>query len=312
MNVLKPKKLSKGGVIGLISPASAPVDSGRLENSINYLEKLGYRVVIGENVGKSNGYLAGTDEERLSDLHSMFRNKKIEAVFCLRGGYGSGRLLDKLDFNLIKKNPKIFVGYSDITVLQMALFAKLQMVTFAGPMPAVDMWSDVSPYTEEIFWRAITSEKKIGKINNFQDEKLFTLIKGKAEGKILGGNLALFISLLGTPLFPDVKDKILLFEEVGEAPYRVDRMLNQLKLAKVFDKAKGVILGQFVDCYADGTKPTINLNEVIADYFNKMKIPVLYNFHHGHIKNNITVPFGTIVKIDSKKPSFEIMENAVI
>lgn len=312
MNVLRPKKLSKGGVIGLIAPASAPVDSIRIEKSVNYLEKLGYRTLLGQNVGKSNGYLAGTDEERLQDFHSMFQKKEVEAIFCLRGGYGSGRLLSHINYNLIKKNPKILVGYSDITALQMAIFAKVNMMTFAGPMPTVDMWDEISPYTEDIFWRMITSDKKIGKLVNYKNEKLFTLVKGKAEGRILGGNLALINSLLGTEYFPNMKDKILLFEEVGEAPYRIDRMFNQLKLAKVFAKAKGIVIGQFVDCYVDGNKPTLNLNEVIGDYFKNLKIPVIYNFHHGHITNNISIPFGAKVKIDSKKSTFEVLESAVL
>ncbi len=313
MKIVKPKKLSKGDVIGIISPASSPDDLTRIENGVKYFEKLGYRVEIGRNVGKYHGYLAGTNEERLEDLHGMFNNKNVKAIICVRGGYGSPRLLDKIDYKLIAANPKIFVGYSDITALQLAFLKKIGLVTFAGPMVAVDFYDEVSPFTEEMFWTLITSKKSFGKIRLPDDEKIFSITKGNIKGRIVGGNLALVTSLVGTDFLPDFKEKILFLEEVGELPYRVDRMLNQLKLAKLLKQVKGVILGTFTDCNEiDPNKRTLTLGEVISDYFEDLNIPIVYNFKHGHIKNNITIPFGTMFKLNASRNYVEIAESAVV
>jgi len=313
MRITKPKKLNSGDTIGIISPASSPDEIERIQKGVKYLESLNYRVIIGKNVGKSRGYLAGEDSERLADLHDMFNNKSVKAIFCVRGGYGSGRLLNKINFNLIKKNPKIFVGYSDITALNMAMYHKTGLVTFAGPMVAVDFYQDeVNPFTEEVFWQTITSNKKIGKIKNPGDEKFYVINKGRGEGRLLGGNLALLCSIMGTEFMPNLKDSILMLEDIGEAPYRVDRLLNQLKLAKVFTQANGVVLGRFVDCYdAEDSKDSLKLNDVICDYFDSLKIPVMYNLKHGHITENITMPLGLKCKINSSRGFIEIPENAV-
>ncbi|MFA7419419.1 MAG: LD-carboxypeptidase [Melioribacteraceae bacterium] len=313
MAIVKPKKLKHGEVIGIISPASSPDDLTRINRGVTYLEKLGYRVEVGKNVGLKEGYLAGSDKQRLDDLHDMFKNKNVRAIFSVRGGYGSGRLLDKIDYNLIKKNPKIFVGYSDINALQSAFFTKTGLISFAGPMVAVDFHDEVSPFTEEIFWRTITSDKKIGKLHNPRNEKFFTLNKGRGAGRIIGGNLSLLTSLMGTEYFPKMKDAILLLEDIGEAPYRVDRMLNQLRLAKFFKQIKGVILGHFVDCVEnDPSKASFTLNEVIIQYFpSQLKLPVLYNVKHGHIKDNITIPYGVKCTLNASLGFIEITENAV-
>jgi muramoyltetrapeptide carboxypeptidase len=312
MGIVKPKRLRPGETIGIISPASSPDDLIRINNGVQYLEKLGYRVEVGKNVGLQTGYLAGSDQERLNDLHDMFRNKNVKAIFTVRGGYGSGRLLDKIDYKLIKNNPKIFVGYSDINALQMAFLVKTGLVTFAGPMVAVDFHEEVSNFTEEVFWRTITSEKKIGKLKNPKNEKFYLLNKGKAQGRILGGNLSMLSSLMGTEYLPKLNGAILLLEDVNEAPYRIDRMLNQFRLAKVFKQISGIILGHFVDCCeADPNKRTFSLNEVIIDYFQNLKLPVLYNVKHGHIKDNITIPYGTKCVLNASRGYIEIMENAV-
>jgi muramoyltetrapeptide carboxypeptidase len=312
MTITKPKKLKQGDLIGIISPASSPDDLSKINRGVEYLEKLGYRVEIGKNVGTKEGYLAGSDLQRLSDLHEMFNNKNIKAIFSIRGGYGSGRLLDKIDYRLIGNNPKIFVGYSDITALQMAFYAKTGLVTFGGPMVAVDFHDEISPFTEEVFWRTITSDKKIGRIQNPRKEKFYLLNKGRGQGRLLGGNLSVLTSLMGTDYFPKLKDSILLLEDINEAPYRIDRMLNQLKLAKVLKQVNGVILGHFVDCYEpDPAKQTFTLNEVIMEYFQNSKLPVLYNVKHGHIKENITIPFGLKCSLNATRGFIEIMENAV-
>jgi muramoyltetrapeptide carboxypeptidase len=312
MVIIKPKRLKHGDVIGIISPASSPDDFSKINSGVEYLEKIGYRVEIGKNVGTSEGYLAGSDSQRLSDLHDMFKNKNVNAIFSIRGGYGSGRLLDKIDYNLIRNNPKIFVGYSDITALQMAFFAKTGLVTFGGPMVAVDFHDEISPFTEEVFWHTITSNKKIGRIQNPRKEKFYLLNKGRGQGRLLGGNLSILTSLLGTEYLPKLKDSILILEDVNEAPYRIDRMLNQLRLAKILKNVKGIILGHFVDCFeTDPAKQTFSLNEVIIEYFQNSKLPVLYNVKHGHIKENITIPYGLKCSLNATRGFIEIIENAV-
>ncbi len=312
MSILKPKRLKHGDVIGIVSPASSPDDPIKIENGVKYLEKLGYRTEVGKNVAKYNGYLAGTDDERLDDLHNMFKNKNVNAIFCIRGGYGSTRLLDKIDYKIIANNPKIFVGYSDINALQMAFFTKCGLITFAGPMVAVDFIDEVSPYTEEIFWNMITSNKKIGRVENPNKEKFFILNKGRAQGRILGGNVSIINSLIGTEYLPKLKDSVLLLEEINEAPYRIDRMLNQLRIMKVFKNVRGIILGDFVKCVEyDTEKRTLSLNDVIVDYFDGLKIPVIYNFRHGHLHEKVTIPFGLRTVLNASRGFVEINENAV-
>jgi len=312
MGIIKPKRLKSGDVIGVISPASSPDDLIKIENGVKYLEKLGYRIEVGKNVGKQTGYFAGTDSERLEDIHSMFKNKNVKAVYCVRGGFGSTRLLDKIDYKIIRNNPKIFVGYSDINALQMAFFTKCGLITFAGPMVAVDFADEISHFTEETFWRIITSNKKIGRIQNPNKEKFYVLNKGRAQGRIIGGNLSIINSLIGTEYLPKMKDSILLLEEINEAPYRIDRMLKQLRILKILKSIRGIILGDFVKCLEyDPDKKTFSLNDVITDYFEGLKIPVIYNFRLVHLKEKITIPFGIRAVLNASKAFVEINENAV-
>lgn len=313
MKTIKPNALKKGDTIGIIAPASPPKEDSLIHNSVSYFEKQGFSVKLGEHLFAKNGYLAGTDEQRTSDLHNMFMDKEVKAVFCLRGGYGAGRLLDLIDFSLIKKNPKIFVGYSDITFLQMAFLKKTGLVTFSGPMPAVDFSEEkVDDYTEEHFWKMLTVKKKPGKLENPNVEKFFTLNKGKGEGKLVGGNLTIVSAMLSSDYFPRTSDYILLLEEINEQPYKIDRMLLQIKHSGLFKNASGIILGRFVNCVNDDPqKQTLNLNQVIEDYFDGIDKPVIYNVKHGHVKQNLTLPFGVKYKINASRGFVEIMESPV-
>lgn len=312
MKSLRPKKLQKGDLIGIISPASSVDDPSKIERGVSYLEGLGYKVILGKNVGKYNGYLAGDDNERLADLHAMFENKNVKAVFCLRGGYGASRLLDKIDYKIIKAHPKIFVGYSDISAIQLAIFYKTGLITFAGPMVGVDFYEEVSSFTAEMFWKLLTSTKKFGRIENPQNENILTLNSGSTSGKLIGGNLSVITGLIGTDYFPELKDKILFIEETGELPYKIDRMFNQFRLSNMFKGLKGVIIGSFIDCQEpDPNKRTLTLGEVISDYFSKMKLPVVYNLRHGHLKDNITIPVGANIKLNASRNFVEITEPTV-
>jgi muramoyltetrapeptide carboxypeptidase len=294
MRIVKPKKITKGDLIGIISPASSPEDASLISIGVNYLEKLGYQVEVGKSVGKSNGYLAGTDEERITDIHYMFKKKDVKAIFCVRGGYGASRLIDKLNYKIIKNNPKIFVGYSEITALQMALLTKAGLLTFAGPMLIPDFTTEQSAFAEEFFWRIVTSNKKIGRLKFLEDDKLPGITKGGASGRIVGGNLSVFA------------------EDIGELPYKIDRFLNQLRLNNILKQIKGLILGRFVDCYEhDPEKKTLTLGEVIENYFHQSKIPIIYSFPHGHIKDKVTLPIGLNIKMNATKGFVEYSEGAV-
>lgn len=313
MIIIKPKHLKKGDVIGLISPSSSPDNLEKIEKGVKYLEGLGYRVILGKNVGKYRGYLAGTDEERLEDLHAMFSNKNVKVIIAIRGGNGATRLLDKINYGLIKRNPKIFVGYSDITALQLAIFHKTGLVTFSGPMAAVEFANDIDPFTEENFWKMITYPKPFGKLKNPQGENISCLTKGTANGRLLGGNLSLIAALMGTPYIPKFDKSILFLEEIDEKPYRIDRFFAQLRLAKIFEKVNGIILGNFTDCEeTDPKKKSLTLNEIIYDYFIHLKKPVMYNLIYGHIKTKNTIPIGITAKIDCASTKIEITESCVV
>lgn len=313
MRVIKPYKLNKGDLIGIITPASPVKDFSRIEKSINYFEKLGYRVELGKNVGKKNGYLAGTDDERANDINEMFSDNKIKAIFCARGGYGSPRILDRIDYKLIKANPKIFVGYSDITALHLAIFQKTGLITFAGPMPAVDFWDVSNPFAEENFWRILSSSKKIGKLQSNEGNEFVFANSRSAEGKLIGGNLSIIISLIGTRFLPSFKNNILFIEDINEPPYRIDRMLNQLRLNSIIKKSSAFLVGQFVDCEEkDDPTNSFKLTEIFSEYLISTDKPVIQNIRHGHIKDNLTLPIGIQAFINGKKGTIKVSESAVL
>lgn len=313
MKIIKPKKLNRGDLIGVIAPSSPINNSEKINNAVKYFEAQGYPVLLGKSVFSERGYLAGDDELRLNDFHSMFANKNVKAIICLRGGYGSIRFIDKINFKLIRSNPKIFVGFSDITTLQLAIFEKAKLITFAGPMISTYFGLDENEnFIEEQFWDMITSNKKKRRVVNPNSEKYFVLNKGRAEGRLIGGNLTSLIALSGSGFLPSFDNSILLLEEISEPPYKIDRMFNMLRRQNIIKKAKGIILGRFIDCYEqDSDKKTLTLNEVILDYFANIRKPVIYNVNHGHVNNNITLPIGARCKINTTKGFFEILENVV-
>jgi len=313
MKIIKPKKLNRGDLIGVIAPSSPINNSEKINNAVKYFETQGYSVLLGKSVFSERGYLAGDDELRLNDFHSMFANKEVKAIICLRGGYGAIRFIDKINFKLIRSNPKIFVGFSDITTLQLAILEKAKLITFAGPMISTYFGLDENEnFIEEQFWDMITSNKKKRRVVNPNSEKYFVLNKGRAEGRLIGGNLTSLIALSGSGFLPSFDNSILLLEEISEPPYKIDRMFNMLRRQNIIKKAKGIILGRFIDCYEqDSDKKTLTLNEVILDYFANIRKPVIYNVNHGHVNNNITLPIGARCKINTTKGFFEILENVV-
>ncbi len=300
MKTLRAKPISQGDTIGLISPASPVWDTIKISNSVTYLESLGYKVICGKNIYKKYGFLAGTDTERADDINSMFGNDQVNAIFCLRGGYGSGKLLNLLDYGLIRANPKIFVGYSDITALHLALYKKCKLITYSGPMPAVDFQEPVDEYSISHLLNLISSKEKF-KSFDYDLQNTNIIADGKATGQLLGGNLSILASQIGTPFLPNFKHAILFLEEIEEAPYRVDRMLNQLELSGILNIISGVILGAFTNCTESNPgKPTLSLEEIFQNYFLKLNIPVIAGFPHGHIQKFRTLPLGSPTTLDTE------------
>jgi muramoyltetrapeptide carboxypeptidase len=310
--LIKPSRLRKGDLISIISPASAPRDSNKVHKGVEYFESLGYRVTISKNVFDVNGYLAGTDEERAEDLNQAFADKNVKAIICSRGGYGTPRILDKVNYGAIKKNPKILVGYSDITALQLAIFKKTGLVTFSGPMMAVEFGGNVDSYTEEMFFDMLTHHKKVGVLRSHKDFRFSFKGKKKSQGRLIGGNLSLITSILGTGYVPDFVGTVLLIEEVSEEPYSIDRMLTQLRLAGILSNVSAFALGQFTNCVPEEqNKPHRTLGQILSEDLFSMGKPAVSNIPYGHVPVKMTLPIGILTSVDPVKKKFSIDEPAV-
>ena len=308
MPIRVPRRLKKNDLLGIICPASPVADAARIERGVRYLESLGYRVTVGANAAKSDGYLAGSDAERVADIHAMFTDRRVKGIFCARGGYGTGRLLPLLDYGRIARHPKVFVGYSDVTALALALWKKCALVTYHGPMSAVEMAGPIDPFTEESLWNVLTSAAPG-----------LTVARGapsadgrRARGHLLGGNLSLVASVMGTPWALDFRGAILFLEEIGEDPYRVDRMLVQLAHAGAAARAAGTALGQFTACVVrESGTPTRALEASFADFSSKARGPVVRGFPVGHEKRMATLPLGIRALLDAGEGSLTLEEAPV-
>jgi muramoyltetrapeptide carboxypeptidase len=302
----------------LITPATYVSDPDRLAMALRTVEYFGLKPRLGKNVRKRNGYLGGTIEERLDDLHAMFRDPEIAAVICIRGGYGSGQLLDRIDYGLIQRNPKVFLGYSDITAMHLAIHKMTGLVTFHGPV----IVSRFTEFTQKHFRKALFEGAPIGVVTNPPDSNalrpshtLRTVRPGKARGRLTGGNLSLIASLMGTPYEIDTKGKILFIEDVGEEPYSLDRMLTQLRLSGKLQAAAGVVFGECASCrprdYQPGFESTLSTGEVVDEILGKLSIPVLSGLTIGHTDDQLTLPEGVMASLDADKGQLVIEEAGV-
>lgn len=310
---LKPPRLQKNEVIGVIAPAS-PMKPELLEAGVRYLEGLGYRVKLGKYVFKKHGYLAGTDAQRARDLNDMFRDRRVRAIMCARGGYGTPRLLRLLDYEAIRRHPKIFVGYSDLTALQLAIFRYTGLITFSGPMVAAEMGRGIDPFTEESFWRMITVPRPFGELARPNGESYQALNKGRIEGRLLGGCLSLVAPLVGTRHMPNLKNAIFFVEDIGETVYKWDRYFVQLRELGVFQKISGFLLGQTTDCMPAEGDPTLTMADLMRDYIKPLKIPALAGLDYGHGRIKHTLPVGARAKLEIavKHARVAITEAAVV
>ncbi|WP_152656846.1 LD-carboxypeptidase [Oceanobacillus sp. CFH 90083] len=295
-------RLKPGDTIGMIAPAG-PTDKEKLEKSFAFFENLGLQIKLGEHVYDQYGYLAGKDTNRLSDFHQMIADRSIKAVIFARGGYGTGRIVDKIDMKLIKRNPKIIWGYSDITFLHTAIRQATGLVTFHGPMPASDIAkADFDPLSGQLF------KQLLEPTNLVYSESISPLTvyrHGEAEGKIVGGNLSLLVQTLGTPYEICTKDNLLLIEDIGEEPYRVDGMMNQLRLSGKLKDAAGIIIGDFAEAEPK-VNPSLSLEEVWKHYFRNYKKPVIAGFRIGHCFPHFSVPLGVKATLSSRTKTLQL------
>lgn len=299
-----PKRLKKGDTVGVIAPSSPP-NLENLKKALPFLEELGLKVKMGKSVEAVNGYLAGSDDERLADLHAMFEDPEIAGIICAGGGYGAARYADRIDFAMIKENPKVFWGYSDITFLHTAIGEYAELVTFHGPMLASDVGKP------EFHERSASMFGQLfGPFELFYSEEispLTALTGGIAEGELVGGNLSLIRSAVGTKFDLDVIGKILLIEDIDEEPYQVDEMLNQLRMARKFDEAAGIVIGDFKNAEPKKREKSLTLDEVFDHYFSGLKIPVVKGFKIGHCEPHFSVPLGAKARLDAEAKTLTIL-----
>ncbi len=307
------KKLRKGDTIGFVGPSGAVRTEGAIERAKAEIERMGYKVKLGESCGQVYGYLSGADEVRARDVNAMFMDNEVDAIFCVRGGYGTMRILDLLDYEAIAKHPKIFLGFSDITAMQIAMMNRSDLVTFHGPMPT-GSWADgpIDDYSGKWLMRAIACGKPMGVLDNAPDYfPRRTVTPGSAEGMLVGGNLSLIAGLVGTPYELDTKGKILFIEEVGERTYCIDRMLTQLRLAGKFDDCAGVVFGDFKDCPVEYPAFGLTLEQIIDDVVKPCGKPIFSGLQCGHCSKKLTLPLGARCRMDADVRTLEVLEAAV-
>lgn len=314
--VIKPARLKSGDKLAVVSPGSY-ISENELQDSVKNLNQLGFETTYSGKVLLQSGYLAGSDRERADDLMEKFSDKSIKGIVCSRGGYGCARILPFLDYDVIRSNPKVLIGYSDVTALLYGIFKKSNLITFHGPVGI----SSFNDYSVNNFNKVLLNPANNTVLYNSgsgEDENIYgvtSIVEGKARGRMIGGNLSIMISLIGTEFDVDYSGKIVFLEEVEEEPYRVDRMLTQLIQTGKFDNAAAIMLGIFKKCVAkensDLTAKSFTLMEVLSDRLGTLKIPVIYGMSFGHVKDKLTIPFGVYAEIDTYSQTLTLLESAV-
>ena len=307
-NIIKPKRLAAGDTVGLVLPATAAFEADEIQFAKEQMEAIGFKVVIGAHAFDKWGYFAGHDKDRADDINRMFGNDEINAVVCYTGGWGSPRVLPYLDYDLIKRKPKVLIGYSDITALLNAVHKKTGLITFHGPVGG----STFDPFTLENFRRVVMTPEPAGllptpskKPNELIDRtnRILKITPGKATGRLIGGNLTMIATLMGTPYQPDTSGAIVFLEDVHEEPYRIDRMLTTLALGA------GIIFGRCSDCGVKG--PSLSLEEILRDRFGSLPIPAIAGLSFGHIEQKLVLPIGARATLDADAGTVRVEEGAV-
>mgnify|MGYP005622906601 CR=1 FL=1 len=315
-DVIEPPRLKPGDVIGLVSPAGIIRSRDKLKIIEETLEALDLKLHVDEHAMDRWGYLAGKDEVRAEAINQMFRNPEVDAILPFIGGWGCARLLPYLDYEMIQKHPKIIMGFSDVTALLLAIYAKTGMVTFHGPSGRSGWNTFTVDYVKRLLFdaEAITYKNpdNIGDNLTQVKDRVQTITPGKIRGRLVGGNLSVLTALVGSDYLPDWQDHILFIEDVGEGIYRIDRMMTQLKLAGVLDQIVGFVFGKCTDCDADSGYSSFTLEEVLEDHIKPLGIPAFRGSMIGHIKNKFTIPLGVEAEIDADLGSIRLLEPAVM
>lgn len=301
---IRPQRLQQGDTIGIIAPAGPP-NQERLNRSLAFLESLGLQWRFGNSVKNVNGYLAGTDDERLNDLHDMFADPTIKGIFCARGGYGSARFADKIDYQLMQENPKIFWGFSDITFLHTAMGLYSNLVTFHGPMLATNVAKESFHELSAKMFQQLFEPMELHYTEAIAPLEIVS--GGVAQGELVGGNLSLLASGIGTKFEVDTKGKLVLLEDVGVEPYGVDRLLNQLRMAGKLEDAAGFVVGDFADAAPKDQDESLTLDEVIDHYLRDLGKPVVKGFKIGHCEPHFAIPLGVEAKLDGDNRTLIIL-----
>lgn len=299
-----PARLSEGDLIALAAPAGIIYDESEFEKMKGVLESFGLRVRFGEHVRSRHGYFSGTDQQRAADLNKLFADPEVKGIMAVRGGWGCARILPYLEFKTISRNPKVFCGFSDNTTLHHALSAYSGLLSFHGPN-GNSGWTDL---TKQSFQSVVMKAEEFEYISK---SELITLAPGRASGPLIGGNLSILTTTLGSSYQPDFRDSILFVEDIGENSYKVDRMMTHLARAGVLEEISGFIFGKCTDCSA-GTAPTFSLVEVLRHHILPLEIPALFNADFGHEEDNFTIPSGGLAVLDADEGFFRLSEPAVL
>lgn len=297
--IIRPPRLRKGDLVGVISPAG-PVEEGELRPGLAFLEQRGFRVRLGAHALDKQGYLAGDDSARLDDFHGMISDAEVRAIFCTRGGYGSMRILERIHYDLVRENPKIIAGFSDITALLLSLHAKTGLVTFHGPM--IRQIKDIGTHNFSVLLDLLETPDQ----HTMGLPGVKTLIPGTGKGALVGGNLCLLSHLVGTSFLPSLEGSILFLEDRGEPLYRIDRMLTHLRLAGHLERISGLIAGQFEDCGGHQA-----IDDLLFDLLKDLSVPVVSGAPIGHGSSNFPLPLGVQAELRTTGPSLRLLEPCV-
>jgi len=309
---LLPMPLQWGDTVGLISPSAATAERIQFQFAKEALEALGFIVKPGANLEKRRGHLAGTDEERAADLNGMFADREVKAIICIRGGSGAARILPLINYEAVKQNPKPILGYSDITAIHNAIYTKTGLITFHGPN-GTGSWNSFNVRQfEEVFFKQslhkFENEKVKGDELIVKNNRIQTIKGGKSEGVIVGGNLTVLTALAGSGYLPDFNGKILFLEDIGEEPYKIDRMMSTLKLMGALNNLKGFIFGHCTDCNPTGGYGALTLDDIFDDYILPLNIPAYRGAMIGHVPKQFIVPIGAKVSMDADEGTFTLKE----
>lgn len=308
-----PLALPRNGTLGIVAPASPIRSRETLERGLEAIRREGFQVVLGDHLWDHYGHLAGRDEDRAADLHAMFSRSDVDAVLCARGGSGSIRLLRHLDWDLIAAHPKPFLGYSDVTILQLAFLRRCGLPTFFAPMVGPDFAREPTEWCRELLWRQVCEPAPAGALNDPRVVEAEVLVSGSAEGVCVGGTLALVVATLGTPYEIDLQGAIFCFEDVHESPARVERYLTQLLLAGKLDQVNGFLIGNVPwEATEEEQARFLTARQVYLDLLAPLGKPVLCGVPFGHDPSPITLPLGIRIRLETGPPRITVLEAAVV